>query len=169
MQCPASAGPVDKRGCHARRLAEARSAQADGLVIVEMDIQLDIWLRGDSHATTEVIAPVDRDRANVDRSADGSCLATACSGRSTGRGTARPSPTGPVAASRFPARIVSPFESGGVVIALEDVARRGGCRAVRRQRGRSLSSADRAGRAGRRPDSSPGSRAAIPLKATLTC
>ena len=26
-----------------------------------MDIQLDIWLRGDNHATTEVITPVDRE------------------------------------------------------------------------------------------------------------
>ena len=82
-----------------------------------MDIQLDIWLRGDNHATTETIAPVhkapsawtDGDVAEVLagmlRAIDRAKHPEAAADR-------------PIALRGF-SWIVNPFEGGGVVIALE--------------------------------------------------
>ena len=82
-----------------------------------MDISLDIWLRGDNHATTEVIAPVDRDprswtEADVTAVLYGMLRAL---DRAKNPGT---EPDRPVALRGF-SWIVNPFETGGVVIALE--------------------------------------------------
>jgi len=82
-----------------------------------MDIQLDIWLRGDNHATTEAIAPVPREpRAWTD--AD---VVAVLEGMLRALERARhPEATSdrPVALRGF-SWIVSPYETGGVVIALE--------------------------------------------------
>jgi hypothetical protein len=82
-----------------------------------MNIPVDIWLRGDNHATTGVIAPVGREpRAWTD--AD---VAAVLQGMLRALERARnPDAAGdrPVALRGF-SWIVSPFESGGVVIALE--------------------------------------------------
>ena len=81
------------------------------------DIQVDIWLRGDNHATTELIPPVDREpRAWTD--AD---VATVLAGMLRALDRARHPETAkdrPVALRGF-SWIVNPFEGGGVVIALE--------------------------------------------------
>ena len=82
-----------------------------------MDIPLDIWLRGDNHATTEVIAPVDRDprawtEADVTAVLYGMLRAL---DRAKNPDT---EPDRPVALRGF-SWIVNPFETGGVVIALE--------------------------------------------------
>ena len=82
-----------------------------------MDIQLDIWLRGDNHATTEVIAPVDRDPRTWTEDDVAAVLAGML--RALDR-TKNPDtdPDRPVALRGF-SWIVNPFETGGVVIALE--------------------------------------------------
>ena len=82
-----------------------------------MAFHVDIWLRGDNHATTEVIAPVSREpRAWTDPD-----VAAVLEGmlRALERAS-RPEATAdrPVALRGF-SWIVSPFETGGVVIALE--------------------------------------------------
>ena len=82
-----------------------------------MDIPLDIWLRGDNHATTEVIAPVDRNprawtEADVTAVLYGMLRAL---DRAKNPDT---EPDRPVALRGF-SWIVNPFETGGVVIALE--------------------------------------------------
>jgi hypothetical protein len=82
-----------------------------------MDIHLDIWLRGDNHATTHVIAPVDRDpRSWTEREA-----AAVLTGMLRALARAK-NPEAeadrPVALRGF-SWIVNPFETGGVVIALE--------------------------------------------------
>jgi hypothetical protein len=82
-----------------------------------MEFQVDIWLRGDNHATTEVIAPVPREPgawtdADVVAVLEGMLRALERAGRP---GAA---PDRPVALRGF-SWIVSPFEDGGVVIALE--------------------------------------------------
>ena len=82
-----------------------------------MDIQLDIWLRGDNHATTHVIAPVDRDpRAWTEED-----VAAVLAGMLRALDRAKNPDSGPdrpVALRGF-SWIVNPFETGGVVIALE--------------------------------------------------
>jgi hypothetical protein len=82
-----------------------------------MDIQLDIWLRGDNHATTHMIAPVDRDpRAWTEDD-----VAAVLAGMLRALDRAKNPETGPdrpVALRGF-SWIVNPFETGGVVIALE--------------------------------------------------
>ena len=82
-----------------------------------MDIQLDIWLRGDNHATTAVIAPVPRGpRAWTD--AD---IVAVLEGMLRALERAKhpdATPDRPVVLRGF-SWIVSPFETGGVVIALE--------------------------------------------------
>ena len=82
-----------------------------------MDVQVEIWLRGDNHATTQVIAPVPRDpRAWSD--AD---IVALLEGMLRALERARDpdaSPDRPVALRGF-SWIVSPFDTGGVVIALE--------------------------------------------------
>jgi hypothetical protein len=82
-----------------------------------MEIQLDIWLRGDNHATTEVIAPVDRDpRAWTERD-----VAAVLAGMLRALDRAKNPEAAvdrPIALRGF-SWIVNPFETGGVVIALE--------------------------------------------------
>jgi len=82
-----------------------------------MDIPVDIWLRGDNHATTEVICPVAREpRAWTDGD-----VAAVLIGMLRAIDRARH----PDAAADRPVGlrgfswIVNPFESGGVVIAME--------------------------------------------------
>jgi hypothetical protein len=82
-----------------------------------MEFPVDIWLRGDNHATTEVIAPVPREprawtEADV-RSVLEAMLRALERARHPDAAADRP-----VALRGF-SWIVSPFESGGVVIALE--------------------------------------------------
>jgi hypothetical protein len=82
-----------------------------------VDIPLDIWLRGDNHATTEVIAPV----TSAPRAWTEGDVAAVLAGmlraldRAKNPGT---EPNRPVALRGF-SWIVNPFETGGVVIALE--------------------------------------------------
>lgn len=82
-----------------------------------MDIKVDIWLRSDNHATTEVIAPVSREpRAWTD--AD---IVSILEGMLRALERAKDPgaiPDRPVSLRGF-SWIVSPFEDGGVVIALE--------------------------------------------------
>jgi hypothetical protein len=82
-----------------------------------MNIQLDIWLRGDNHATTEVITPVGREpRAWTD--AD---VSEVLKGMLRALERARNPDAAadrPVALRGF-SWIVNPFDTGGVVIALE--------------------------------------------------
>ena len=82
-----------------------------------MEFQVDIWLRGDNHAITEVIAPVDREpRAWTDGD-----VAAVLIGMLRAIDRAKHPETDadrPVGLRGF-SWIVNPFESGGVVIALE--------------------------------------------------
>ena len=82
-----------------------------------MEFSIDIWLRGDNHATTQVIAPVVREpRAWTDGD-----VAAVLIGMLRALDRARdPEAAGdrPVGLRGF-SWIVNPFESGGVVIALE--------------------------------------------------
>ena len=82
-----------------------------------MDIQVDIWLRGDNHATTEVIAPVVHEphawtEADVAAVLIGMLRAI---DRAKHPDAAADRPIG----LRGFSWIVNPYESGGVVIALE--------------------------------------------------
>jgi hypothetical protein len=82
-----------------------------------MDIQLDVWLRGENHATTYVISPVARDpRAWT----DGDVTAVLAGMLRALDRASRPDAdeSRPVALRGF-SWIVNPFEEGGVVIALE--------------------------------------------------
>jgi hypothetical protein len=82
-----------------------------------MDIPVDIWLRGDNHATTEVISPV----AGEPRAWTDGDVAAVLIGMLRAIDRARH----PDAAADRPVGlrgfswIVNPFESGGVVIAME--------------------------------------------------
>ena len=82
-----------------------------------MDIQVDIWLRGTNHATTEVIAPVAREpRAWTEGD-----VAAVLIGMLRAIDRAKhpdASVDRPVGLRGF-SWIVNPFETGGVVIALE--------------------------------------------------
>ena len=82
-----------------------------------MDIQLDIWLRGDNHATTHVIAPVDRDPRSWTEGDVTAVLAGMLRALDRARNP-ETEPDRPVALRGF-SWIVNPFETGGVVIALE--------------------------------------------------
>lgn len=82
-----------------------------------MEFQVDIWLRGDHHATTAVIAPVPRE-PSVWTDAD---IVAVLEGMLRALDRAKDpnaSPDRPVSLRGF-SWIVSPFETGGVVIALE--------------------------------------------------
>ena len=82
-----------------------------------MDIQLDIWLRGDNHATTAVIAPVPNGpEAWTD--ADVVAVLEAMLRALERAKHPETTPDRAVALRGF-SWIVSPFEAGGVVIALE--------------------------------------------------
>jgi hypothetical protein len=82
-----------------------------------MDIQLDIWLRGTNHATTQVISPVAKEpRAWTDVDVEAVLVAML---RALDRAKhASTDAERPVALRGF-SWIVNPFEGGGVVIALE--------------------------------------------------
>ena len=82
-----------------------------------MEIHLDIWLRGDNHATSEVISPVDRAPRAWTEGDVTAVLAEMLRAldRAKNPGT---DPKRPVALRGF-SWIVNPFETGGVVIALE--------------------------------------------------
>ena len=82
-----------------------------------MEFQVDIWLRGDHHATTQTVAPVLREPsawtdADIVAVLEGMLRALE---RAKDPDT---SPDRPVSLRGF-SWIVSPFETGGVVIALE--------------------------------------------------
>jgi hypothetical protein len=82
-----------------------------------VEFPVDIWLRGDNHATTEVIAPVAAEprawtEADVARVLVGMLRAI---DRAKNPDVAADRPVG----LRGISWIVNPFESGGVVIALE--------------------------------------------------
>jgi hypothetical protein len=82
-----------------------------------MEIQVDIWLRGDNHARTEAISPVAREpRAWT----DGDVAAVLIGMLRAIDRAKHPHATAdrPVGLRGF-SWIVNPFESGGVVIALE--------------------------------------------------
>ena len=82
-----------------------------------MEIQLDIWLRGDNHATTQVIAPVDRDPRTWTEEDVTAVLVGMLRALDHAKNP-ESQPDRPVALRGF-SWIVNPFESGGVVIALE--------------------------------------------------
>ena len=78
---------------------------------------MDIWLRGDNHATTEVIAPVPREPRAW---SDGDVAAVLVGMLRAIDRASRPDASleRPVALRGF-SWIVNPYEDGGVVIALE--------------------------------------------------
>ena len=82
-----------------------------------MDIQLDIWLRGENHATTGVIAPV---RSEPRAWTEGDVTAVLVGMLRALERAKFPdaSDDRPIALRGF-SWIVNPFEEGGVVIALE--------------------------------------------------
>lgn len=82
-----------------------------------MEFPLEIWLRGDNHATTATIAPVAREPRSW---TDGDVVAV-LEGmlRALERARNPEAPADRTIALRGFSWIVSPFESGGVVIALE--------------------------------------------------
>ena len=82
-----------------------------------MDIHLDIWLRGQNHATSDVISPV---RSEPRAWTEGD-VAAVLIGMLRALERARfpdATPNRPVALRGF-SWIVNPYENGGVVIALE--------------------------------------------------
>lgn len=82
-----------------------------------MDIRVEIWLRGDNHATTQVISPVGR----MPRAWTDADVTAVLAGMLRALERARNPdsvPDRPVALRGF-SWIVNPFEEGGVVIALE--------------------------------------------------
>jgi len=82
-----------------------------------MEFPVDIWLRGDNHATTETIAPVVREpRAWTDGDVADVLIGMLRAIDRASRSDA--SAHRPVALRGF-SWIVNPFESGGVVIAIE--------------------------------------------------
>ena len=82
-----------------------------------MEIHLDIWLRGDNHATSEVIAPVDRAPRAWTEGDVTAVLAEMLRALDRAKNPDT-DPKRPVALRGF-SWIVNPFETGGVVIALE--------------------------------------------------
>ena len=82
-----------------------------------MEFQVDIWLRGEHHATTQAVGPVPREPsawtdADIVAVLEGMLRALE---RARDPGA---SPDSPVSLRGF-SWIVSPFETGGVVVALE--------------------------------------------------
>jgi hypothetical protein len=82
-----------------------------------MDISVDVWLRGENHATTCVINPVGREPGSWTESDVGAVLAGMLRALERARNPQAPADR-PVALRGF-SWIVNPFEEGGVVIALE--------------------------------------------------
>jgi len=82
-----------------------------------MEFQVDIWLRGDNHATTEMIAPVDREpRAWTDGDVASVLIGML---RAIDRAKHPDADANRPVGLRGFSWIVNPYESGGVVIALE--------------------------------------------------
>ena len=82
-----------------------------------MNIQIDIWLRGDNHAVTETIAPVAREpRAWTEGDVAAVLIGML---RAIDRAKNPDAPADRPVGLRGFSWIVNPFESGGVVIALE--------------------------------------------------
>ena len=82
-----------------------------------MDISVDVWLRGENHATTYVINPVGREPASWTESDVGAVLVAMLRALERAKNPAAPADR-PVALRGF-SWIVNPFDDGGVVIALE--------------------------------------------------
>ena len=82
-----------------------------------MEITVDIWLRGDNHATTSTISPVGRDPREWNDADVNSVLVGMLRALERAKNPDAPSDR-PVALRGF-SWIVNPFESGGVVIAVE--------------------------------------------------
>ena len=82
-----------------------------------MDIEVEIWVRGDNHATTQVIAAVAREpRAWTDRDVTDVLVGML---RALDRAKNPDAEADRPVALRGFSWIVNPFESGGVVIAIE--------------------------------------------------
>ena len=82
-----------------------------------MDISVDVWLRGENHATTYVISPVGREPGSWTESDVSAVLVSMLRTLERARNPEAPADR-PVALRGF-SWIVNPFEEGGVVIALE--------------------------------------------------
>ena len=82
-----------------------------------MDISVDVWLRGDNHATTYVINPVRRDPRSWTESDVSAVLVGMLRALERARNPEAPADR-PVSLRGF-SWIVNPFDEGGVVIALE--------------------------------------------------
>ena len=82
-----------------------------------MDISVDVWLRGDNHATTYVINPVGREPGNwTERDV---CAVLVGMLRALERAKNPEAPADRPVALRGFSWIVNPYDEGGVVIALE--------------------------------------------------
>ena len=82
-----------------------------------MEISVDVWLRGENHATTYVINPVGREPGSWTESDVSAVLVSMLRTLERARNPESPSDR-PVALRGF-SWIVNPFDEGGVVIALE--------------------------------------------------
>ncbi|MBI4885480.1 MAG: hypothetical protein HY824_00130 [Acidobacteria bacterium] len=82
-----------------------------------MQFPVEIWLRGDNHATSEVIAPVSREPRGWTDADVAAVLQSMLRALDRARHPDAP-PDRPIALRGF-SWIVSPFEGGGVVIAIE--------------------------------------------------
>jgi hypothetical protein len=82
-----------------------------------MDISVDVWLRGDNHATTYVINPVGREPGSWTESDVSAVLVGMLRALERARNPQAPADR-PVALRGF-SWIVNPYDEGGVVIALE--------------------------------------------------
>jgi hypothetical protein len=82
-----------------------------------LDIRVEIWLRGENHATAQVIRPVDRDPRGWTDGDVTAVLAGMLRALERAKNPDAP-PDRPIALRGF-SWIVNPYEEGGVVIALE--------------------------------------------------
>jgi hypothetical protein len=82
-----------------------------------MDINVDVWLRGENHATTSVINPVSREPGNWTEDDVSAVLVGMLRALERAKNPDAPSDR-PVALRGF-SWIVNPYEEGGVVIGLE--------------------------------------------------
>lgn len=82
-----------------------------------MEITVDVWLRGDNHATTHTISPVGRQPREWTNEDVTSLLVGMLRALERAKNPDAPADR-PVALRGF-SWIVNPFESGGVVVALE--------------------------------------------------
>jgi hypothetical protein len=82
-----------------------------------MSFQVDIWLRGDNHATTELIAPVEGDPRTWTE-ADVAAVLTGML-RAIDKARHPDAPVDRAVGLRGFSWIVNPYDAGGVVIALE--------------------------------------------------